>query len=148
MIERAPCHDKKEIITLLEGFFPDEESVELAYLFGSLAEDTAGPLSDVDIGVYLSETLTGKERIRKRIDLIGKLSDLLKSDKIDVVVLNDTPPVLSFEVIRPNVLIFERDSSLKMDVEQRIMSVYLDWKYYEDRMNRNLLKRITEKGLA
>ncbi len=148
MIERAPCLDKEELLPLLREFFLNEESVELAYLFGSVAEDTAGPLSDVDIGVYLSGTLTEKERIYKRIDLINELSDLLKSDKIDVIVVNDASPVLRFEIIRPNVTIFSRDEDLRVDVEHRIMSVYLDWKYYEDRLNRHLLERISEKELV
>jgi hypothetical protein len=146
MIERAPCLDKEELLPLLSEFFLKEESVELAYLFGSVAEDTAGPLSDVDIGVYLSETLTKKERIYKRIDLINELSDLLKSDKLDLIVINDTGYVLNFEIIRPNVLIFSRDEGMRVDVECYIMSMYLDWKYYEDRYNKHFLERITEKG--
>nr|WP_321496866.1 nucleotidyltransferase domain-containing protein [uncultured Methanolobus sp.] len=148
MIERAPFLDKEELLPLLREFFLKEESVELAYLFGSVAEDTAGPLSDVDIGVYLSETLTEKERIYKRIDLINELSDLLRSDKLDLLVVNDASPVLSFEVIRPNVTIFSRDENLRVDVECRIMSVYLDWNYYEDRLNRHFLERITGQELS
>lgn len=131
----------------MRDFFLKEESVELAYLFGSVAEHTAGPLSDVDIGVYLSETLTEKERICKRIDLINELSDLLKSDKLDLIVINDSSPVLRFEIIRPNVTIFSRNENLRVDVECRIMSEYLDWKFYEDRLNRHFLERITEKGI-
>ncbi|TQD27008.1 nucleotidyltransferase domain-containing protein [Methanolobus vulcani] len=146
MIERAPCLNKEELLPLLREFFRKEESVELAYLFGSVAEDTAGPLSDVDIGVYLSETLTEKERIYKRIDLINELSDLLKSDKLDLIVINDTGYVLNFEIIRPNVLIFSRHEGMRVDVECYIMSMYLDWKYYEDRYNKHFLERITEKG--
>lgn len=148
MTPRTPIPEKEQLLPLLKEFFRAEECVELAYLFGSVAEGKAGALSDIDIGVYLSGTLTKAERDRKRIELIGKLMALIKSDRVDLQVINDTSPVLSFEIIRPNVLIFERDSDLKVDVEQRIMSVYLDWKYYEDRLNQNLLKRIMEKGLA
>lgn len=143
MIERAPCLDKEELLTLLREFFLEDESIELAFLFGSVAEDTASPSSDVDIGVYLSETLLEKERIYKQIDLIGELSDLMKSDKLDPVAINDASPVLRFEIIRPNVTIFSRDDNLRVDIEHRIMSVYLDWKYYEDRLNRHMLERIT-----
>lgn len=139
---------KEHLLPLLNEFFRAEEDVELAYLFGSVAEGKAGELSDIDIGVYLADTVTKAQRGLMRIELISGLTALLGSDRVDLLVLNDTPPVLSFEIIRPNVLVFERDSSLKVDVEQRIMSVYLDWKYYEDRLNRNLLKRITERGLA
>ena len=140
--------EKGQLLPLLKEFFRAEDQVELAYLFGSVAEGKAGVLSDIDIGVYLSDKLTTVERGRKRIELIGKLMSLLKSDRVDLLIINDTSPVLKFEIIRPNVLIYERNPDLKVDVEQRIMSVYLDWKYYEDRLNRNTLKRIMEKGLA
>ncbi|AKB43803.1 nucleotidyltransferase domain-containing protein, partial [Methanosarcina vacuolata] len=54
----------KEILCiLLPEFFNKKEYVELAYLFGSTAEGTEGPLSDIDIGVYLSSKLTKGERI-------------------------------------------------------------------------------------
>ncbi len=139
---------KEQLIPLLLEFFQNEESVELAYLFGSVAEGKATALSDIDIGVYMSHRLTKVQRNRKRLEQIAGLCDLLRTDRIDLQVLNDTSPVLSFEIIRPNVLVFERDSDLKVNVEQSIMSVYLDWKYYEDRMNRHRLERILEKGLA
>jgi uncharacterized protein len=77
--------------------------------------------------------------------LIGELSTLLKNDHVDLLVMNDTSPVINFEVIRPNVPLFVRNEDLKLDVEQYVMSRYLDRKYHEDFLNRELLKRIREK---
>ena len=148
MNTRNPLLQKEQLLPLLKEFFHNGEYVELAYLFGSVSEGKAGVLSDVDIGVYLSESLTKAQRNHKRIELIGSLAILLQSDSIDLLVINDTSPVISFEIIKPNVLIHAREHSLRVDVEHRIMSTYLDWKYYEDRLNQNLLKRIMEKGLA
>ncbi|AKB81849.1 nucleotidyltransferase [Methanosarcina barkeri 3] len=137
----------KEILyILLSEFFSKKEYVELAYLFGSTAEGTEGPLSDIDIGVYLSSKLTKGERIEKRLELIGELSTLLKNDHVDLLVMNDAAPVINFEVIRPNVPLFVRNEDLKLDVEQYVMSRYLDRKYHEDFLNRELLKRIREKS--
>ncbi|HWQ47647.1 MAG TPA: nucleotidyltransferase domain-containing protein [Methanosarcina sp.] len=136
----------KEVLrTLLPEFFDKKEYVELAYLFGSIAEETEGPLSDIDIGVYLSSKLTKGERIEKRLELMGELSTLLKNDHVDLLVMNDAAPVINFEVIRPNVPLFVRNEDLKLDVEQYIMSRYLDRKYHEDFLNNELLKRIREK---
>lgn len=138
-------HEKrKEILCiLLPEFFYKKEYVELAYLFGSTAEGTEGPLSDIDIGVYLSSKLTKGERIEKRLELMGELSTLLKNDHVDLLVMNDAAPVTNFE--GPNVPLFVRNEDLKLDVEQYIMSRYLDRKYHEDFLNRELLKRIREK---
>ncbi|HWR25374.1 MAG TPA: nucleotidyltransferase domain-containing protein [Methanosarcina sp.] len=138
---------KKEALTSrLQEFFKSREYVELAYLFGSTAEGLEGALSYIDIGVYLSSKLTKGERIEKRLELIGELSTLFRTDKIDLLIINDASQVINFEVIRPNVPLFVRDKDLKVDVEQRIMSRYLDRKYHEDFLNRELLKRIRKKG--
>ena len=136
---------KEVLCTVFPEYFKAQEYVELAYLFGSTAEGTEGPLSDIDIAVYLSGKLTKGERIDKRLELMGELATLLKTDHVDLVVMNDASPVINFEVIKPNVPLFVRNEDLKLDVEQRIMSRYLDRKYHEDFLNRELLKRIREK---
>lgn len=140
--------EKEQLIPLLGKFFQAHDCVELAYLFGSAAKGKAGALSDIDIGVYLSAGMTKAQRDQKRLELIAKLTTILKNDRIDLLIINDTPPVLNFEIIKPNVLVLVRDHDLKLDVEQRIMSRYLDRKYHEDFLNKTLLKKIMEKGLA
>ncbi len=140
--------EKEQLIPLLEKFFQAHDCVELAYLFGSAAKGKAGALSDIDIGVYLSTGMTKAQRDQKRLELIAKLTTTLKNDRIDLLIINDTPPVLNFEIIKPNVLVLAWDHDLKLDVEQRIMSRYLDRKYHEDFLNRTLMKKIMEKGLA
>lgn len=123
---------KEELCIVLPEFFKAREYVELAYLFGSTAEGTEGLLSDIDIGVYLSGKLTKEKRIEKRLELIGELATLLKTNDLNLVVMNDAAPVINFEIIKPNVPLFIRNKDLKLDVEQLIMSRYLDWKSHED----------------
>lgn len=137
--------EKETLISRLAEFFRSQEYVELAYLFGSTAEDLRGPLSDIDIGVYLSSRLTKRERIEKRLELTAELASFLKTDRIDLVVMNDSSPVINFEIVKPNVPLFIRDEDFKIDVEQKIMSRYLDRKYHENLLNRVFLERIQEK---
>jgi hypothetical protein len=42
--------------------------------------------------------------------------------------------------------VFIRDEDFKLDVEPKIMSLFLDRKYHEDLLNRFFLERIQEKG--
>ena len=140
--------EKEYLIPILGKFFKTQEYVELAYLFGSAAKDKAGVLSDIDIGVYISNRITKAQRDQKRIELIAKLTTILKNNSVDLLIINDTPPVLNFEIIKPNVPILIKDHDLKLDVEQHIMSRYLDRKHHENFLNRTLLKKIMEKGLA
>jgi len=60
--------------------------------------------------------------------------------------MNDASPVISFEIIKPNIPVFIKDEDLKLDVEQEIMSRYLDRKHHENLLNRVFLEMIHEKG--
>jgi len=146
MIPEIHKIEKETLISRLAEFFNTRECVELAYLFGSTAEGNTGPLSDIDIGVYLSNRLTKSERIEKRLELTAELASFLKTSSIDLVVMNDASPVINFEIIKPNSPLFIRDEDLKLEVEQKVMSRYLDRKYHEDLLNRAFLERIKEKG--
>lgn len=139
---------KEKLITGLNEFFRKIDYVELAYLFGSHAKGKPGPLSDIDIGVYLSRSLSKKERFEKRLELIASLCTLLQTNKVDLVVMNDASPVLNFEIIEPNCLLFERDHAMKLEVEPYIMSRYYDRKYHEDFLNREFVKRFKERGFS
>ncbi|WP_269851424.1 type VII toxin-antitoxin system MntA family adenylyltransferase antitoxin [Methanosarcina horonobensis] len=133
--------EKETLISRLAEFFRSQEHVELAYLFGSTAEDHMGPLSDIDVGIYLSIRLTKRERIEKRLELTAELASLLKTDRIDLVVMNDAFTVINFEIIKPNIPVFVRDEDFKIGVEQEIMSRYLDRKYHENLLNKVFFRK-------
>jgi predicted nucleotidyltransferase len=72
--------DKEKIVAILR-----ENGAVVGYLFGSYVRGTAGPLSDLDVGVVFKDTLTegqqedGVEKIRFELEVIyGK-------DNVDVV---------------------------------------------------------------
>ncbi|MEA1904541.1 MAG: nucleotidyltransferase domain-containing protein [Candidatus Hadarchaeota archaeon] len=123
-----------------------EKHVELAYLFGSAARGEAGKLSDIDVAVYLDESLTPGERFDLRLELIGKLTFLLGTDNVDLVVMNDVPILLKYNIIKEGTLL-RAEKGLKAKVESDILSKYLDMKYYIDRHAREGLKRVAKEGI-
>ncbi|WP_287584359.1 nucleotidyltransferase domain-containing protein [Candidatus Borrarchaeum sp.] len=133
---------------LLRTFFEKERYVELAYLYGSTVEKKEGKLSDIDIGVYLNDKLDKGERFNLRLKLLSEISLLLKSDKIDLVIMNDTQIVLNFEIIKANSPIFIRNREKKIELEHKIMSKYLDRRYYDLRATEIFLSKVRKKGLA
>lgn len=141
-----PRHE--HITQILEEFFKHLEYVELAYLFGSMARADNGMLSDIDIAVYLKDGLSKHELNQRRLELISGLTTLLKSDRVDLVIMNHAPPVLNFEVIKVNMPVYVRDRDFKLDTEQQIMSRYLDRKHHEDFLNRSFLNRVARRGLS
>ena len=123
-------------------------NVELAYLFGSAASERTGKLSDIDIGVYLDEGLSMKDVGRIKMKIINDLTSLLKSDKVDITVMNNAPVSLNYEIIKCNKPISIKDEEKRIDVEQRILSTYLDRKYHEKLCADIFLKKVMDEGLG
>ncbi|WP_321211927.1 nucleotidyltransferase domain-containing protein [Methanothermobacter sp. DP] len=130
----------RELQKKLGNYFKDKDEVRLAYLFGSVADEKEGPLSDIDIGVLLEDKLDRNARARMKLRMISELTSILGSDKIDLVIMNDAPPQLNYEIIKARRPLTE-NPTLKVGFEQRILSDYLDRRYYDRRWFRNYLKR-------
>lgn len=90
-------------------------------------------MSDVDVAVYLNETMSKADRFEFRMKLIARFSSALRTSKVDVVVMNDASIVFNYEVIKHGRSLVVKDPELKLDVESSVLSSYLDWMYYERR---------------
>jgi len=123
-----------------------QKHVKLAYLFGSVAEGKEGKLSDVDIAVFLDESLSKKERFDLQLKLISGLTGILKTDRIDLIIMNDAPLLLKYNIIKHG-KILKYNIETRVKVESRILSDYLDMKYYIDRHTDLAIERIAKKGL-
>jgi len=126
----------------LEG----EEGVVLGYLFGSHAAGLEGPLSDVDVAVFLDGRLSKAKRFELRLKLMRGVSSILKTDKVDVVVMNDAPVTLNYEIIKHGKALVVKDDELQLNVESRILSTYLDRIYYERRSLNEFLEGVIKRG--
>lgn len=101
-------------------------AVKLAYLFGSQATGNVGPLSDVDVAVYL-DGLNRTDRFRLRLELMAELSGALQRNDVEVVVLNDARrPAFKYHVIADGVIVYEREP-YRVQVEPSIVNEYLDF---------------------
>jgi predicted nucleotidyltransferase len=93
----------------------EREGIAAAYLFGSVARGTAGPRSDVDVGIFYQEdpplTLEGLG-----LRLEGDLESLLGAP-VQVVVLNHAPVDLAIRVLRDGKLLVDRDRSKRIRFE-------------------------------
>jgi predicted nucleotidyltransferase len=128
-------------------FLSKQEHVKLAYLFGSVAEGNAGKLSDIDLAVSLDESLSKKERFNLQLKLISELTGILRTDRIDLVIMNNAPLTLNYEIIKANYPLVVRDEEQRIDFEHRILSRYLDRRYYDKRWSVEFLKRVAERGI-
>jgi predicted nucleotidyltransferase len=125
-------------VELAKAFLIDEPKVKFAYLFGSHANGQAGPLSDIDLAVYLDGRL---DLFKWRLRLMDALAGVLKSENFDLVVLNNAPILLSYEVIS-NGIVLKDDRQRRVMYESRTLRDYLDTAYLRDVQRRYLLEQI------
>ena len=126
--------------TKISDFFKTQP-ILAAYLFGSQATGKVGPLSDYDFGIWLDFKVAKSRYFDLQIELLNKLSLFLKTDKIDVVILNQANSNLAMSVIRGK-LLYEKEAELRIEFEVKVMKEYLDREYYEKRFAEYLKKSI------
>jgi hypothetical protein len=139
---------EKEEIKKVEKNLKKIPCIELAYLFGSAISGRTGKLSDIDIGIYLDGGLSKEEMIEMRLKLISEFVSLLRKERVDVIIMNNAPISLNYEIIKCNRPIFVRNEGKRIDVEQRILSEYLDRRYHEKIAEDIFLRRVKEKGIG
>lgn len=85
-----PCQNlEQRIASLLE---PRPEVLE-AYLFGSHALGREQPHSDIDVAVYIDESVAEEGAYGYRAQLITEIMAGLHSNDIDLLILNQAPPL-------------------------------------------------------
>jgi len=102
--------------------------IDVLYLFGSFAAGDAHPLSDIDLGVLLGAHVTADRYFDLKRKYINEFADALMTDGVDVVVLNQAPAHLAFEVIAPRKVLFERNAAHRVEFEVRVVNAFLDFR--------------------
>jgi len=119
-------------IDLLTDLLKKESNIVFAYLFGSLAKGKKNPLSDVDLGIYVKNI--------KRLDylsLFNKISQMLNTDEIDLVVLNTAPISLTGRILQTREILIDKAPFLRHQYESRILREFFDFSIKE----REILQR-------
>jgi len=123
----------------LDKVFKLYPQIKLVYFFGSAAKEKAGPLSDYDFAFYLDEK-DEKKIFETKINLAVELSKALKTDKVDVVVLNTAEsPELKYDILKEGRLIYEKEP-FRVLVEPKILNEYFDFR--QTLFKNNLIKTL------
>jgi len=117
--------------------------LQLIYLFGSKATGRDSKVSDIDIAVLLNnrEAYNLKNLI---LDLIFDFSRVFCSDKIDLVILSKASLAVQYNVISDGKILYELNSETRYNYEMNLISLYLDFKRYEDEYYEAMHKQILE----
>jgi predicted nucleotidyltransferase len=113
--------------------------LRLAVLFGSTARGEARKGSDVDLGILLDPD-TQELRNKTLLEL-----DRAAGREVDVVFLNEAPPLLRFEIARDGVLLHEREEGLWTGFRAKAMVDWWDWAPYARRIEDAAIRRLRER---
>lgn len=120
----------------------DRQGVVSAALIGSQARGAAGPLSDVDVAVWLDPALDRAARGELRIVLASELAVTLGTQEIDVIVLNDAPPLVTHGAMGGGVRLVTRDELARVRLDSDALLTYLDTAPLRAELDRALRRRL------
>jgi predicted nucleotidyltransferase len=117
-----------DLLTEAYEYLRADKDILFAYLFGGLARKKARPLSDVDIAVYCEE---GSFFPEKKLEILGNLVGILKTDEIDLVVLNRAPLAIRMKILENKKVIVDKAPLARHRYESLTMRQYFDFSYKE-----------------
>jgi predicted nucleotidyltransferase len=128
-------------------YFTSKDNILLAYIFGSTVRGNIGRLSDIDIAILVDEKSSKKEHLDVELKILSEITILIKREKIDLIILNEAPLLLAYNVIK-NGIILKSNEIERVKFEIKIISTYLDQQYYINRHTEMSINRIAEVGFA
>lgn len=134
--------NKEKIAQKLFNYFSPKKDIILVYLFGSTVSGDFHTLSDIDVAILLKNIPS--DPLEYRIFTTTELSKLLDVDKIDIVLLNDAPPRLKFEVVQNGELVYVSNDDARCDFEVHSRQEYFDVKPLLDLQYEYMRKRLKE----
>lgn len=121
------------------------EEVIFAYIFGSYAKMKPAPLSDVDVAVYIDPLKISKEMLfDEKLELIGIITGALRTDEVDLVMLNETPISFVYQILKNKKILFSKDEKGRVGFEAGCLALYFDTEPLRKRAEDALVRRIEE----
>jgi len=109
---------------LTKALASTDDRLLAAYLFGSVARGEDSSSSDIDVGILLRTTRSGKLN-DLRFALEADLERAL-GRRTQVIILNDAPPDLVHRVLYDGRLLLDRDPAARIRFEVRARNDYFD----------------------
>ena len=136
--------EKRVVARFENGDFPAIVSV---YLFGSRAEGRAHRESDIDIGLLMHRDIlpTRKQRFEASLRIGAELAALFSDDRVDLVVLNDAPPLLGRRIVTEGRRLVCRDPEIDHAFVRDVQLRAADILPFLDRMRKLKLEALAPK---
>ena len=119
--------NKDQIIALLRTFFASRPEIKAGYLFGSRASGRENNRSDIDIAILKDGAVDNASHpYGYPANVLTELFKLLRTDQVDLAILNSAPPLLRHRVLRFGKLIYCTDETARVRFQVKTMRDYCD----------------------
>jgi len=114
----------------LRKYFQKHPEIEVAYIFGSVAQGRENPLSDIDVAIILDDKQIKQELYRYgyKAEILTDLIKILKMNNVDLVILNEASPLLKHRVLYSGKLIYCRNERKRIQFQIDTINKYNDFK--------------------
>ena len=137
--------NREEIIGKIVSLLLPKKDVLLAYLYGSFAKGETHPNSDIDIAILVNDSISEiKYSYGYRAEILTDLMKTLHTNRVDLIILNEAPPFLRFQVVRYGIPILTRSEAERIDFHVKTITKYNDVKKLLDIQNRYISRRLKD----
>jgi predicted nucleotidyltransferase len=143
---RKIVHDVEVLIPAVVERLSAFPEVDVLYLYGSRVGGRISPLSDVDLAVLLSKSRNKNELVDLRLTLIGEATAALKTDEIDLQILNDIPMQAQFAILKNKKVLYCRNEFKRVAFEGDVVSRYLDFRPFLEEQYTAMHQRIEDRA--
>lgn len=126
---------KNDITEVLKEYFRNKEEILLAFIFGSAVSSRLTKGSDVDVAVLFSKMPDFSEVLKITTDVSETIGR-----EVDIVVLNNSSPVIRMQVLKNGELIKSIDNASYNNFFVRTVKEYDDLKYVRKEAEENILR--------
>lgn len=119
-----------EIREILKEYFQKHPEIEVAYVFGSVVQERTTIFSDIDIAVILdSERVDEKSyRYGYKAEILTDLIKVLKTNNVDLVILNEANSLLRHRVLYFGNLVYCKNEKKRLLFQIDTINKYNDFK--------------------
>ncbi|RKD32295.1 type VII toxin-antitoxin system MntA family adenylyltransferase antitoxin [Thermohalobacter berrensis] len=121
----------------IKRVFSDFDDVKAVYLFGSYADNKENRFSDIDLGILLKDKYDKKIKL----DILSEMAEI-GFCKVDLVILNEAPILMKYEIVKHNKLIYKKDNFDSNSYFSSVIRRYLDFNPFLEVQNKYFKERL------
>ena len=134
----SESEETASILNGLASYFAGKPGVQAAWLFGSHSQECSHRESDVDVAVLLEHGCypDARARFEVRVAMTADIIAVLHRNEVDLVVLNDAPPLFARHIVLDGRRVYCSDAQAEHAFRRDVQLRAADVGPFLDRMRR------------